>query len=216
MLIRLPDGRSRARYAVIALGPVALLLLPFLVADAPALFNQLFGYQGVVDYGLLAIVEEVYRLALRQPLPLAGGVVLTVGKVIFGLMYAAVVFESWKQRRQPGMIFTIRAAALVFLAFYLVYPGISSQYLLWLLPFALALSTRSAIVYSAAAAAALVSYYAFHYPEILLNSVTRPGQPEALHILYIACLAGFWLACAWLLAQYNRLQPASPAESQQA
>ncbi len=70
--------RSALRYGVLALAPGALLLLPFAIADAPALGRELFGYSGIADFGWTALARGADWIlrgaaaAQRGPL-LAGG-----------------------------------------------------------------------------------------------------------------------------------------------
>src|SRR4029079_4990657 len=57
-LLFVPGGaRARIRYGLLATVPVALLLLPFAVADRAALMRELFAYGGVPDFGSLGALR---------------------------------------------------------------------------------------------------------------------------------------------------------------
>ena len=59
VLLFVPGGARRLRYALLATAPVALLLAPFAVADRSALVRELFGYGGVADFGWIGAARAI-------------------------------------------------------------------------------------------------------------------------------------------------------------
>ncbi len=194
--LRLPF-RKRMSYLLHATVPTALSFLPFLALDPRALLREVFTYSGATDYGLVALLRAVHSLkgsALLYGLPGGLHVALSgVSKYVFFAAYAVLL--ALAPRRQ--LIVSIASTVLLF---YCVVAGISSQYLLWLLPFAFLIRGRMPSLYVGAATWALVNFYWLYHPQILFGRfpVVRPplralltGEVMGLSLLWIVCLA--WL-----------------------
>ena len=194
-LLFVPGGaRARIRYGLLATVPVALLLLPFAVADRAALTRELFAYAGVPDFGwigaLRAIravtVGHVTRAADAQWAPL-----LFASKLLF--LAATAVLWMAVARRWIG--WRAEASALgVLLAFQVFYGALSAQYLLWPVPLAVLLGERFVLPHAAAATLALVGFYVFLAPGVL----TPPDMP----LLPLVVAQKLWMtgtAALWLV-----------------
>lgn len=193
-LLALKTWRSRLAFAALATGPVAVMLAPFMLADPAALFRELFAYSGVADHGWLVPVR-----ALGDGLATLGPQSLTMmgaSKYVFLVGYAFLLCVLALGRTADVSSVLVRAVALVFAAFYVLYGGISSQYLLWLLPFLLLLDLRAAVVYSAFATVALMAFYNGIHPAMVAGTpFALVSGPTALS-LWVAFTVGWWL---WVL-----------------
>jgi hypothetical protein len=197
-LLFVPGGRARLRYALLVIAPVALLLLPFAVADRAALTRELFAYGGVPDFGwigaLRAIravtVGHVTRAADAQWAPL-----LSASKVLF-LAAAAVL---WIAVARGWIRWRAEASALgVLLAFQVFYGALSAQYLLWPVSFAVLLGERFVLPHAAAATLALVGFYVFLAPGVLTPEDMPLVSLVVAQKLWMAGTAALWLVgAAW-------------------
>jgi hypothetical protein len=180
--------RSAARYAALALGPVALLLLPFALADLGALRRELFAYGGIADFGWTGVLRGAEWLATGA-LPRSEArfwpVASLLSKAIFLAAWAGLVVAVRSGRLRLG---AERAILATLLAFSSLYGLQSAQYLLWAVPFGLLGPAKPAepviaALHAAAATAGLVGFYLFLAPGTLLPAPLEGGA---------ALLAGRW------------------------
>jgi hypothetical protein len=167
-----PTSR-RLRYAALAVLPVAAILLPYAIADFGALRRELLAYSGIADFGWIGFYRGLLYMkegALRRSEPHHWGLLIPAAKVLFCAAFAALVFFA----RRLALTLD-RACLAVFLAFLVFYGAISAQYLLWPLPFGARRPGIAFALYSVAATAALVGFYAFLAPGVLFDDgVARP------------------------------------------
>jgi hypothetical protein len=193
-LLATPGARARVRFTALATLPVAVCLLPFAWADAPALRRELFGYGGVVDFGWIAVVRAL-RL-LSTGVLLRGEAVhwaawVTAAKLAFLTAYAAVLAWWWRRGRAPSLP---AACLLILLAFLVLYGALSAQYLLWVVPLGVLLPSRPFVAYGAVSAAALAAFYLFLAPAVLLPpDAARPAAAGALWAIGVSLQ---WLTTA--------------------
>ena len=199
-------GAARAvRYVLLAVVPVALILLPYAVADPTALARELLGYGGVADFGWIGAWRGFRWLgtgALARSEASHWPASVAAAKVAFLAFYAAMLWAAATRRlRWSGL----HAALGVFLAFLAFYGAISAQYLVWPVPFGALLPGAVFAAYSAAATAALVGFYLFLAPGVLAPAGPGPLGPQAAGVLW-ACGAAAVLAAsgAWLVALLRR------------
>jgi len=198
-------GRARARYALLATVPVALLLLPFALADRAALFRELFAYAGVPDFGWIGIVRAV-RWVTRGRLARAADAqwapLLTVSKVLFLAAAAAL----WVAVARGWIRWRAEASALgVLLAFQVFYGALSAQYLLWPVPLAVLLGERFLLPHAAAATLALVGFYTLLAPGVLTPADAPLFGPAVAERLWMWGTAALWLvSAAWTVDLVRR------------
>lgn len=194
-------SRRRGRFAALAILPVALLLVPYAIADPGALRRELLGYGGVADLGWIGAWRGLRwivtgALARGDAARWEGPVV--AAKVLFLAAYAAGLWAvaAGRLRLAPP-----RASLAVFLAFLTFYGAISAQYLLWPVPLGALLPGPWFAIYSAAATAALLGFYAFLAPGVVATAGPEPLGPHVAGIVW-ACGAAVVLAAsaAWLVA----------------
>jgi hypothetical protein len=193
--------RAAARYAVLALAPGALLLLPFAIADAPGVARELFGYSGIADFGWTALVrggEWLATGALPRSEARFWPVAAALSKLAFLAAWAALLAAVRFGRVRVAID---RLALAVVLAFVTLYGLLSAQYLLWAVPLGLARPGRHAALYTAAATAGLVGFYLFLAPGVLAAAALEPAALVRAGRLWAAgASATLLVSAAWLLA----------------
>jgi hypothetical protein len=155
-LIHLPSFRGRARFAALALGPVAALLLPYALHDAGALRRELFGYGGVADLGWLGLWRGARWLAgagLSRAEAAHWTVGIAMSKALF--LAAGAALLAWLARRRVD---AWRGALMVLLLFVTVYGALSAQYLLWVVPLAALKPDRFMAAHGVASTLALLGF----------------------------------------------------------
>jgi hypothetical protein len=186
--------RSAARYCALALGPGALLLLPFAIADPEALRRELFAYGGIADFGWTGVLRGAEWIATGV-LPRSEArfwpAASALSKALFLVAWAGLVVAVKAGRLRLGVEREVLATMLAFSA---LFGLLSAQYLLWVVPFGLLWAgaresaTGIAGLHAAAASAGLVGFYLFLAPGTLFLA---PLAGEA------ALLAGrLWVAGA--------------------
>lgn len=179
--------RAAARYTLLALGPVAALLAPYALADAPALARELLGYGGVADFGWIALVRGLDWLrsgTLARSEARHWPLLVPAAKLAFLAGYGVLLALLWRERpRRP----LPQSALAVFLCFLVLYGALSAQYLLWVVPLAALAADIFLVAYSTAASLALIGFYAFLQPAVL------QGDPPL--VAYAPATAGrVWVA----------------------
>lgn len=197
-------GRGlRIRYAVLATAPVALLLVPFAVADPGALVRELFGYGGVPDFGWIGAARAI-RATVTGHLARAGAEqwapLVTLSKGLFVGAAAAL----WAAVATGRLRWRLETSALgVLLAFQVFYGALSAQYLLWPAPLALLLWERMALVHAAVATVALAGFYLFLAPGVLVPAETALS-PTVAQRAWMMGTAALWMVTAGWLADLVR------------
>jgi 4-amino-4-deoxy-L-arabinose transferase-like glycosyltransferase len=198
VVAKLPiNWKRRIWYAFVAALPAGVTLLPFLIATPKRVFAGVFGYSGVTDHGYLGAMRS-YWFVRTGSLWLPGGMArdLTdkskfVFLIAYGLLFLLTV-RRWRLQTQ---------ALGIFLAFYTFYGGLSSQYLIWVLPFALLAVDWMVIPYSIVGAGALVTFYLRFFPAILLGTHPPPSwSAQATSAAHAVFTGLWWVLCAgWLV-----------------
>jgi uncharacterized membrane protein len=211
---QLETTRARLRYLALALAPVAVVLMPYLLHDPGAVWRELLGYGGVADLGWIGLWRGVRwwatgALARGEAAHWAASV--TVGKVLFLCAYGAVFAWLLRRRAPPE---PARAALLILLLFLTAYGALSAQYLLWIVPLAALRPDRWALAHGAASTAALVGFYLFLAPGVLTPAIGTARGPDPAGVLWVAGNAAVLLTgIAWLAAVLGWGWPRGPARS---
>jgi hypothetical protein len=191
--------RRASRYLILALGPVALLLLPFAVADPAALRRELFAYSGIADFGWTGLARGLTWLTTGELLrsearfwPLAS----LLSKVLFLAAWSGLVLAV----RRGRLVFTPERACLgVLLTFLVFYGSLSAQYLLWVVPFGVLGPGRALVSHAAAASGGLVGFYLFLAPGVLLPAPLEGTAAVWAGRLWVAgVFATLTVSAAWL------------------
>ena len=192
--------RSAARYAALALAPGALVLLPFAVADPGALRRELFSYGGIADFGWTGVLRGAEWLATGG-LPRSEARFWPLASFLSkGLFLAAWALLVLAVRAGRLRLAAERAVLATLLAFSVLYGLQSAQYLLWAVPLGLLRPGRAAALHAAAATAALLGFYLFLAPGVL---VPAPFEGEAAlragRLWLFGAAATLGVSFAWLV-----------------
>lgn len=191
--------RERVRFAALAVLPVALLLVPYALADIGALRRELFGYGGIADFGWIGFWRGLRLLhtgvLTRSEAPFWGGAVAVSKALTLGAEAALLAVIAARRVRWP----LVEACLAALLAFLVFYGSVSAQYLLWVVPFGVWRPDRFAAVHGIVSTMALIGFYSFLAPGVL---VPGPGallaRPQA-GVLWVVGTGSVLLAsAAWL------------------
>lgn len=192
--------RGRLRFGVLAMGPVALLLVPFAMADWTALRRELFAYSGVADFGWIGLYRGLLWLTtgvLRRSEPQHWGALIPVGKVLFLGAYGLMLGGYGTGRLRWSLP---EACLAVFLAFQAIYGSLSAQYLLWVVPLGVLFPGACLVGHGVAATLALLGFYAFLQPSVLNVDpqivAYTPEQAGLVWVLGVGAVTA--MALAWL------------------
>lgn len=205
MLVQ-PDLRKATRFLLLATVPVGVLLLPFALANAPALQRELFGYGGIADFGWIGLVRALRWAAtgaLSRSEAVHWPVAVAWGKAAFLASWLGLLAICFRRRREVSLVDACLAVLLAFLG---LYGAVSAQYLLWVIPLALLRPDWHSLAFGATATLALLGFYPFLAPGVVFPAPTD-GVPSSLFglvwVVGVALLLGETFA--WLGATLVRL-----------
>jgi hypothetical protein len=213
-LVRCGRWRRALRFLLLATLPGAVLLVPYALDDLPALQRELFGYGGFADFGWIGLLRGARWLLTGELLrsePPHWGVLIPIAKGLFLSAYALLLLGF----ARGFLRFTLTQAALVvFVAFLALYGSVSAQYLVWVVPIGVLYPRSLLLAHALSATLALVGFYAFLHPGVLLPA----GTAFAYDLTHagVAWVAGVFLVTlvclAWLLnLLYDGRQPVDVA-----
>jgi 4-amino-4-deoxy-L-arabinose transferase-like glycosyltransferase len=190
------DGMAKKlRFAACVIGPVALSMIPFAWLDARPMLNEMLSYSGWgIHHGPFAIARGLHLLSIGQITwenPPEWMPWMTSSKFAFLALYGIAAMFA----RRIGLL---NGTLVTFFLFYLVYSGVSSQYIIWALPFLLLADGRAVFwCYELAATYALVVFYWIFFPDILFGAF-EPPRVDAVQLLphYVFSQLLFSVVCA--------------------
>ena len=210
-LPRLATWRDRLAYGALAVGPAALGTLPYFVLWPSDVIHTFFGYSswfGQWGYPLLwMLVEFLQEGLVPAPAPHPDYVspplrlIHSLGRWLLLIALGATWWYTW--HRGLGALPSILAT---FAVFYFVAGGFGLQYLVWIVPFALAARDRWVWPYTVAATAAQLAAYVMGPHAYLPPPIAWPPMQPYLRE-FIAKLASLpaWLVCGlWALSLLRR------------
>jgi uncharacterized membrane protein len=206
VLLTLASGRARGRYALLALAPVGVLLLPYLLMSPAAVLQELFGYRGTALLGFLVPLRTAYVPLTGAHFPVDATLRL-IRASTFVFLAAYGLLLAWLPRSRLSLV---QAVATVLALFYTLYAGIAPQYLLWLAPFAVLLAPgqKWLVVHTLIGMAALLGFYLYAVPELYPFTLALPGWVSQAAY----GLAGTaWWAASLILTVLLVRRPAQPA-----
>lgn len=179
-------------YAVL---PTLILFIPFLLLDAKSVFREAFGYSGVDDFGLAAIIWNLTFLINNELFRNISDKIyffLTLySKLAFVFVYSVILLTR-------NSLNLLELILLIFIIFYAFYTGISAQYLIWIIPFLYFLKDEISKWYTTLGAYAIISFYVSHLPAIIFGrldiSLTNHWRGLLLNLIVAQSL--FWILCA--------------------
>ena len=195
------DWRRKIVFLILAAIPAGITLLPYMVVDFPAVWREVFSHSGFIDYGWVAAMRGFWFLTTSN-LYLPGTLseeLLGFSKLLFLLAYAGFVTVFWRKSDRFSLLGGMLGTTLLFFS---VYGGISSQYLVWVIPFALLVGSRWVTVYTWSATATLISFYLFYFPTILFGTlpIEWPTLNPAVMGFNLVFNTLFWGLCGtWFI-----------------
>ncbi len=197
LALQLPTLSRRTVFAIVALVPVLLLLLPFLVRDADAVVRELINYRGAALLGAMVPLRSIYVPLSGQSFPIELTTrFVTLSAYLFLAIYAFALLQMYRSNKPP-----VFQATVIFLLFYTVYFGIAPQYLLWVLPFMIMAIPiwRWTVVYSAVSTLALIGFYLYAVDGIFPYRLPLPPH-WMVQVAYGLFGSLWWIMCSAMLA----------------
>ena len=155
----------------------------------------------MTDYGWIAILRAIWLITTgNQYLPgtLATDL-LDLSKWLFLILYRLLAILFWRKQNRFSLLSGILATQLLFFG---IYGGISSQYLVWAIPFALLVGSGWEKAFTWSAFASMVSFYLYYFPAILFGDVPIAWKElnPAVMAFNLVFNPAFWGICiAWLI-----------------
>lgn len=185
----------RIIYLTLILIPLIFSLIPFLENNPQLVFTRILTYSGVNDISYAAILRGIwYQNNAAVNLP-SSNELLNASKFVFltaGLSLT-LLFAGWKH--------LAKASLAIYLLFLNSYFGIGSQYLVWVMPLAILAKDKMVFFYSFFGFLALLGFYLFFGPDILLGKLSSisPFQTKYIYLYFLGNLV-FWIFnLVWLI-----------------
>lgn len=191
------SAKNRIRYFFIVILPLVLTLLPFLISKPIQIIKGLLSYSGIADFGYAAILRGLWfqnnananlPMNLVKELLESSKIVLIVSITVLTLL-----FGGWKN--------LAKSALAIYLLFISLYFGIGAQYLSWIIPLAIMAREKLVIVYTLSGTVALIGFYLYFGPDLLLGKLVGnmlPFENKYIYYYFYGNLI-FWISCIlWL------------------
>jgi hypothetical protein len=199
--------RQRAVFCVICALPAGLTFIPFFIDTPSGVIGNVLGYTGELDFGYAAIMRLLWFFKTGS-LNLPGTIPtdLSVTRLTFGAAYLAVLAYA------AGRVHPARLAMLSYLLFYVLFTGLSAQYFVWIVPFAVIAGDWLVLAYSVWATLGLVGFYVYFWPPILFGDLfTLPDRLRTIAPFYFWSGVAMWSGNAvWLVIALRNLIFARP------
>ena len=208
-LPRLKNHLERAVFVVLAFAPAAIGTLPYFLRwpeDVAANFLGYSSWFGQWGYPVLwMLVEYVARGTVPWWMPDPEHVSSVLHFMYLAgrfVLLAALGFTWWWIHRQrTSVLFGVVAT---FVAFYTATVGFGVQYLLWVLPFALAARERFVWPFTVAATGLLIVAYSMGLAYRVVEPIPDNGPNSLEFIVKVAALPT-WIICGlWLQSLLRR------------
>lgn len=192
--------KTKLKFTFMTLLPVAISLIPFLAQDPFKILSNLLNYSGVADFGYAAVIRAFFyqdNASINTPFTdqffRYSKYVLILG---LGFIYLIT-------KKSDNLIKSTLLVLLVFITFYF---GISGQYLIWILPFAILAKDKLLVPFSLFGTIALLGFYLFFGPDILFGpSVAShpPFQSKFMTIYFFGNLLLWLTTLCWCIKLFS-------------
>ena len=183
-------------FAFLALLPSALSSLPYFLHARQVFLREVLGYQGMTDFGWAAVIRAMsYALHDKKIFSFDQQAVSDSQRLFLGAYSLFLLTLPFFRTSSLG-----RALLIPPLLFFTLYTNVSAQYLIWVLPIALALRDRLSLFYTAAATAAMVLFYSIYQHEVLYGRFPRllPDNRTVALAYALANIALLAVCCYWV------------------
>lgn len=158
--------RESLMYGLIALFPTIASALPYLIFSRETFLAEISGYGGFPDFGWLSVFRTLPYISGKVPgiiTSLFDDISMGYSRTLFLVSVIALTFLLPLFR--PSSLG--RVILLVPLFFYWIYGGVSAQYLIWVIPIAIAIKSRWSLIFTLVATITIIAFYHTYAPPIL-------------------------------------------------
>jgi hypothetical protein len=208
LLVMLPTNKQRCMAAGLAVLPLALSILIYgaLFGFVGQMLTNILLYSSSPYFGwsfLVAFVLKIVAPAMIAP------VLAPLGFVARAALIGFACYLPW---RHPGWPME-RLWLVTLLAFYALAPGISVQYLLWVVPLFALVDLKQGWWYTVFATLVAAFYYLTLFPGVLPWGANFAGAAPLFVwlVCYVVTNLGWWLVCMRLFLRGRRWFAAPPA-----
>lgn len=187
--------QQRITYLILVLTPLSLVFIPFVNQQPGTVLSRMLSYLGVNDLSYAAILRGIwYQNNASTTIPLSNEL-LNTSKYVFMSVASSLTLLIIGSKNLAKAILTI------YLAFITIYFGIGSQYLVWILPFAVLAKDKMVIFYTLFGFIALLGFYLFFGPDILFGKSLsiEPFQTKYIYLYFIGNLLFWMFNIFWLI-----------------
>lgn len=182
-------------YLILSILPLLLSLIPFIGQNPGLVLSRMLSYSGVNDIAYAAVLRGIwYQSNAVTNIPLSQEL-LNASKLIFatGALSLTLIFAAGKNLP--------KACLVIYLLFLSLYFGIGSQYLIWVIPLSIIAKDRMIFYYTFFGLMALLGFYLFFGPDILLGKLSTIERYQTKYIyLYFLGNLMFWIfTLTWLI-----------------
>lgn len=189
------NAQQKITYLMLALTPLIVTFIPFLWQNPQQVLLRIISYSGVGDISYAAILRGIwYQNNAITSLPLSNEL-LMISKFIFATAALSLTLLF------AGSKYLVKASLAIYLLFISLYFGIAAQYLIWILPLAILERDKMVFYYTFFGSAALLGFYLFFGPDILLGklSTEMAFQTKYIYLYFLGNLI-FWIFnLVWLI-----------------
>ncbi len=199
LLVGAESNKRRVLLLGLAFTPllVCVLIYSAIFGLEAAMFTHVLGYQSPAILGWALHINSLLPQMLS---PDNRQVLLFLALCLTMTARAAVLlFPMLLALRKPQWPLAMHWL-VTFLIFYILAPGLSPQYLLWILPLLAVVDLKQGLLYSALATPALVFVYLWGFPSAVPWGLALSGAAPLYvwQFCYWVANLAWWLTCLWL------------------
>lgn len=195
IFFKIKNVSKKIIFMTICILPFILIILPFVLTDFQNINATFFSYGGSADYGWLASFKALSALIsgtsinftpINNLLPQ----LLNISKYAFLIFYLLLLVFLLKQAKKSLLLSII----LIFLLFFIVYGGIGTNFLFWIVPFIILYDYNLAKSYTLIGFPAVLFYLLgqFYDPVLRHYDFFLFRTPTFINLFYFLSTSIFW------------------------
>jgi hypothetical protein len=143
--------------------PSVLSSIPYMLYSREAFLQEAAGYGGTSDFGWMSVLRALRYFSAKEKIGAVSPHLIDQTKRLFlGAYVLTVLVLPFFRREALG-----RALLIAPLLFFGLYGGVAAQYLIWIVPLAIALRERLIFPFTVVGTAALYCFYVMYHPGIV-------------------------------------------------